>query len=91
MSGHETAGSDVKTPLYDRHVALGARMIPFAGWIMPVQYTGIIDEHRTVRTTAGLFDLGHMGQVTVDGPDAEKYLQAITTNDVSLLEPGGAQ
>jgi len=91
MSGHETAGSDVKTPLYDRHVALGARMIPFAGWMMPVQYTGIIDEHRTVRTAAGLFDLGHMGQVTVDGPDAEKYLQAITTNDVSLLEPGGAQ
>jgi glycine cleavage system T protein (aminomethyltransferase) len=91
VSGHEAAESEVKTPLYDRHVALGARMIPFAGWMMPVQYTGIIDEHRTVRTAAGLFDLGHMGQVAVDGPDALNYLQTITTNDVSLLEPGGAQ
>ena len=91
MSGHDAAGSEVKTPLYDRHVALGARMIPFAGWMMPVQYNGIIDEHRTVRTAAGLFDLGHMGQVAVDGPDALNYLQAITTNDVRLLEPGGAQ
>ena len=78
------------TPLYDRHVALGARMIPFAGWLMPVQYTGIIDEHRTVRSAAGLFDLGHMGQVDVDGPDATEYLQYITTNDVSTLEPGQA-
>ena len=91
MSGSESAGSEAKTPLYDRHVALGARMIPFAGWMMPVQYTGIIDEHRTVRTAAGLFDLGHMGQVEVDGPDALAYLQGITTNDASVLEPGGAQ
>lgn len=79
-----------KTPLYDRHVALGARMIPFAGWVMPVQYTGIIDEHRTVRSAAGLFDLGHMGQVDVDGPDATAFLQYITTNDVAALEPGQA-
>ena len=70
---------------------LGARLIPFAGWLMPVQYTGIIDEHRAVRSAAGLFDLGHMGQVRVTGPDALPYLQLITTNDVSALAPGDAQ
>ncbi len=87
--GHE--GAERKTPLFDRHVALGARMIPFAGWIMPVQYAGILAEHKTVRTQAGLFDLGHMGQVDVAGPGALSYLQAITTNDVSTLTPGEAQ
>lgn len=86
----ETEAPEQRTPLYDRHVALGARMIPFAGWMMPVQYTGIIDEHRTVRSAAGLFDLGHMGQVDVTGPDATSFLQFITTNDVSQLEPGQA-
>jgi len=91
VAEHDAAESVQLTPLNDRHVALGARMIPFAGWMMPVQYVGIIEEHKTVRTCAGLFDLGHMGQVTVDGPDAEKYLQLITTNDVSEVEPGGAQ
>ena len=80
-----------ETPLCSRHVALGARMVPFAGWLMPVQYTSIIQEHRTVRNAAGLFDLGHMGQVDVTGPDALAYLQAVTTNDVSVLEPGAAQ
>ena len=83
--------TEQRTPLYERHLALGARMIPFAGWIMPVQYTGIIDEHRTVRSKAGLFDLGHMGQVDVSGPDALPYLQYVTTNDVSALGPGDAQ
>jgi aminomethyltransferase len=78
------------TPLRDRHVALGARMIPFAGWEMPVQYTGILNEHRAVRSAAGLFDLGHMGQVDVSGPDALNFLQYVTTNDVSTLEPGQA-
>ncbi len=91
MAEHETAESVQLTPLNDRHVALGARMIPFAGYMMPVQYFGIIEEHKTVRSTAGLFDLGHMGQVNVNGPDALKLLQLITTNDVSELEPGGAQ
>jgi aminomethyltransferase len=80
-----------ETPLRGRHVDLGARMIPFAGWLMPVQYTGIVDEHRTVRSAAGLFDLGHMGQVRVTGSDALPYLQLITTNDVSTLSPGDAQ
>jgi aminomethyltransferase len=66
-------------------------MIDFAGWYMPVQYTGIIDEHNTVRRAAGLFDLGHMGQVDVAGSDALAFLQYVTTNDVSLLTPGEAQ
>lgn len=80
-----------RTPLYDRHQAAGARLIPFAGWEMPVQYSGILQEHHAVRTNAGLFDLGHMGQVTVTGPDALNFLQAVTTNDVSVLGPGEAQ
>jgi aminomethyltransferase len=80
-----------RTPLFDRHAALGAKIIPFAGWEMPVQYTGIIAEHNAVRNQAGLFDLGHMGQVDVTGPDALAYLQATTTNDVSMLQPGEAQ
>jgi aminomethyltransferase len=89
-----TVGADDtlrRTPLFDRHVALGAKVIPFAGWEMPVQYTGIIAEHNAVRNQAGLFDLGHMGQVDVTGPDALAYLQATTTNDVSTLQPGEAQ
>ncbi|HLL51147.1 MAG TPA: glycine cleavage system aminomethyltransferase GcvT, partial [Thermomicrobiales bacterium] len=80
-----------ETSLRQRHQQLGARLIPFAGWLMPVQYTGVLDEHRTVRSAAGLFDLGHMGQVRVTGPDALPFLQFVTTNDVSLLEPGDAQ
>ena len=63
-----------RTPLYDAHVKAGARMVPFGGWEMPVQYAGIIEEHRAVRNRAGLFDLGHMGQVDVTGPDALAYL-----------------
>ncbi len=66
-------------------------MVPFAGWSMPVQYAGILQEHRAVRSAAGLFDLGHMGQVEVSGPDAVPFLQAITTNDVAALQPGQAQ
>ncbi len=80
-----------RTPLSERHEELGGRMVEFAGWYMPVQFTGIIDEHNTVRHKAGLFDLGHMGQVDVRGDDALSFLQYITTNDVSKLEPGEAQ
>ncbi len=90
IGGNEASNLRV-TPLRDRHVALGARMVPFAGWLMPVQYSGILREHRAVRERAGLFDLGHMGQVDVSGPDALAYLQAVTTNDVSALRPGQAQ
>jgi aminomethyltransferase len=91
VSDNRAAEQERRTPLYDRHIALGARIIPFAGWDMPVQYKGIIEEHRTVRNAAGLFDLGHMGQVDVTGADALAYLQYVTTNDVSALEPGQAQ
>jgi aminomethyltransferase len=87
----ETDTEVLYTPLYDRHVALGARLIPFAGWMMPVQYEGILHEHRVVRGKAGLFDLGHMGQVQVTGPDSLEFLQYVATNDVSKLEPGQAQ
>ncbi|MEA2523891.1 MAG: aminomethyltransferase [Thermomicrobiales bacterium] len=86
----ENASAERRTPIYERHLALGARMVPFAGWTMPVQYSGIINEHRAVRSQAGLFDLGHMGQVDVSGPDALAFLQYVTTNDVSTLEPGDA-
>jgi aminomethyltransferase len=80
-----------QTALLDRHKALGARLVPFAGWEMPVQYEGILAEHRAVRTAAGLFDLGHMGQVAIDGPDALDFLQYTTTNDVGSLGPGEAK
>jgi aminomethyltransferase len=80
-----------KTPLYDRHVALGARMVPFAGWEMPVQYEGVIQEHKAVRTDAGLFDVSHMGEIEIEGPTARDLLQATLSNDVDKLQPGDAQ
>lgn len=80
-----------QTPLCSRHVELGARMVPFAGWEMPVQYEGVIAEHNAVRTAAGLFDLCHMGQYSVTGPDALAFLNFTTTNDLSTLSPGEAK
>jgi aminomethyltransferase len=80
-----------QTPLHDRHVALGARMVPFAGWEMPVQYEGVIPEHRAVRTEAGVFDVSHMGELEVEGPTARDLLQATLSNDIDRLEPGEAQ
>ena len=80
-----------QTPLHDRHVALGARMVPFAGWEMPVQYEGVIQEHRAVRTDAGVFDVSHMGELEVEGPTARDLLQAMLSNDVDKLQPGEAQ
>ncbi len=77
-----------RTPLYDRHLAAGARMVDFAGWEMPVQYAGVIDEHRAVRTAAGLFDVSHMGELRVAGTGAEAYVQSLTPNDVAKLAPG---
>jgi aminomethyltransferase len=79
------------TPLYDRHVALGARMVPFAGWEMPVQYEGVMQEHRAVRTDAGVFDVSHMGEIEVEGPRAHGLLQELLSNDLDKLEPGEAQ
>jgi aminomethyltransferase len=80
-----------RTPLYDRHVAAGARLVPFAGWAMPVQYAGIREEHVAVRTRAGVFDVSHMGEVETTGRDAEKFLQRLLSNDVSRIAPDGAQ
>jgi aminomethyltransferase len=80
-----------RTPLHDRHVAAGAKMVPFAGWEMPVQYAGIKDEHLTVRGSAGVFDVSHMGEIETGGPDAEAFLQRILSNDVSKIAEGGAQ
>lgn len=81
-----------RTPLYDTHVKLGARMVEFGGWEMPVQYpTGIIEEHRATRNRAGLFDISHMGEFIVRGPDALKLLNYATTNDLSRIEPYQAQ
>jgi aminomethyltransferase len=80
-----------QTPLHDRHVALGARMVPFAGWEMPVQYEGVIQEHRAVRTDAGVFDVSHMGEIEVEGPRARELLQSLLSNDLDKLDPGQAQ
>jgi aminomethyltransferase len=80
-----------RTPLYDRHVAAGARLVPFAGWEMPVQYTGIREEHVAVRTGVGVFDVSHMGEVETKGPDAEAFLQRVLSNDVSKIAEDGAQ
>jgi glycine cleavage system T protein (aminomethyltransferase) len=80
-----------RTPLHDAHRAAGARMVDFAGWEMPVQYSGIIDEHVAVRTRAGLFDVSHMGEVEVRGPGALAACQHATANDVGRLADGQAQ
>ncbi len=79
-----------RTPLYDCHLEAGAKMVDFAGWEMPVQYAGVIEEHRAVRTAAGLFDVSHMGEVRVRGTGAEAFLQRLTPNDVAKLVPGRA-
>ncbi len=80
-----------RTPLYQEHVAAGARMVPFGGWEMPVQYTGIIEEHRMARSAVGLFDVSHMGEFEVEGPGALAALQHLTTNDVAALQVGQIQ
>src|SRR5687768_8565568 len=81
-----------RTPLHPVHVELGARLVPFGGWDMPVQYgTGVLAEHHAVRERAGLFDIGHMGQFGVDGLDALEFIQWVSTHDASRLEVGAAQ
>jgi aminomethyltransferase len=79
-----------RTPLYECHREAGGKMVPFAGWEMPVQYSGVMDEHRAVRTAAGLFDVSHMGEVRVRGAGALPLLERLTPNDVSKLAPGRA-
>jgi aminomethyltransferase len=81
----------LRTPLYERHVAAGGRMVPFAGWEMPVQYEGVIAEHRAVRTDCGVFDVSHMGELEIEGPRAHELLQGLLSNDLDRVEPGGAQ
>jgi aminomethyltransferase len=80
-----------KTPLYEEHVRLGARMVPFAGWLMPVQYTSIVDEHQAVRNNVGIFDISHMGQLIVDGVGAREWLNTMLTNNVGKLDVGTGQ
>ena len=80
-----------RSPLHDRHLAAGARLIGFAGWEMPVQYAGIGSEHTAVRTHAGVFDVSHMGQIETRGPDAQRFLQHLLSNDLRKLPEGGAQ
>jgi aminomethyltransferase len=80
-----------RTPLFERHFALGARMVPFAGWEMPVQYDGVIPEHRAVRSDCGVFDVSHMGELEVEGMRAFDLLQSSLSNDVSKLGVGDAQ
>jgi aminomethyltransferase len=77
-----------RTPLRDFHAAHGARLVDFAGWEMPVQYRSILEEHKAVRRTAGLFDVSHMGEVDIQGPEAARFLNHLVTNDVAKLFPG---
>jgi aminomethyltransferase len=81
----------LRTPIFERHVEAGARLVPFAGWEMPVQYEGVIPEHRAVREDCGVFDVSHMGEIEVEGPRAHELLQGVLSNDLDRVEPGGAQ
>lgn len=91
MTAQDTSATTLKrTPLYEQHKALGARLVEFGGWEMPVQYTGIIEEHEAVRTHAGLFDVSHMGEFKVEGADALAFLQHLVPNNVARLKVGQA-
>src|SRR5438477_6198961 len=86
-----TEAAQKKTPLYDEHGKLGAKMGPFAGWLMPVQYGSIVEEHQAVRKNIGMFDISHMGQLIVEGSDARSWLNKMLTNNVDKLEIGQGQ
>ena len=86
-----TPGEYKKTPLYDEHVRLNAKIVPFAGWLMPVQYTGIVAEHQAVRNDIGIFDISHMGQLLVDGAAAGEWLNTMLTNNINKLDVGMGQ
>ena len=80
-----------RTPLYERHLAAGARMVPFAGWDMPVQYEGVVAEHLAVRNDCGVFDVSHMGEIEIEGPRATDLLQSLLSNDLTRIGDGEAQ
>lgn len=80
----------MKTALYDQHVALGAKLVPFAGWEMPLQYKGILSEHQAVRQAVGLFDVSHMGRIHIQGPDVEQLLDFLSTHRIAGRKPGSA-
>src|SRR5437764_10798008 len=86
-----SSSAQKKTPLCDEHVRLGARMVPFGGWLMPVQYTSIVDEHQTVRNAIGMFDISHMGQFIVAGDSACDWLNRMLTNNAAKLDVGQGQ
>src|SRR2546430_16250541 len=81
----------LRTPLYDRHVEAGARLVPFAGWEMPVQYQGVIPEHLAVRRDCGVFDVSHMGELEIEGSRARELIQSLLSNDLDRIGPGQAQ
>jgi aminomethyltransferase len=83
--------SPLHTPLYDRHVAAGAKLVEFAGWEMPVQYSGVREEHMAVREACGIFDVSHMGEIETSGPGALALLQRLLSGDVAAIPVGGAQ
>jgi len=85
MPTHDNVSQLKRTPLYEQHRELGARLVEFGGWEMPVQYSSILEEHEAVRTRAGLFDVSHMGEFKVEGRDAQAFLQYLVPNDVSRL------
>ncbi len=91
MALSATASALRHTPLHEAHLRAGARMVPFAGWEMPVQYEGVRPEHVAVRTGAGVFDVSHMGEIATRGPRAAAFLQHLLSNDIRKIEPGGAQ
>jgi len=86
-----TEAAPKKTPLYDEHIKRGAKMVPFAGWLMPVQYTSIVEEHRAVRNHVGMFDISHMGQLLPQGEGVREWLNAILTNNLQKLDVGTGQ
>ena len=91
-TGEGTSANDLKqSPLHDRHVVLGAKMAEFGGWLMPLEYTGVLKEHAAVRESVGVFDVSHLGKAVVRGPGAAAYVNACLTNDLGRIEPGKAQ
>jgi aminomethyltransferase len=86
-----SATAQKTTPLYEEHVRRGAKIIPFGGWLMPVQYTGILEEHQAVRNNVGIFDISHMGQLIADGPGAHAWLNTMLTNNIAKLDLGTGQ